>query len=115
MRKLTRLEANKDVRRILHRHTVDLSYCQYSVAGFDIRLTGWLCKVDNSDFNGTQIESLIQEFQRVLAGYSVSGDFDNWSFTTDHISYLGDKKNSDEEEVKIIGDLKVDDYDSEAG
>jgi len=109
------MEANKEVRRILNRHGVDLSYTQYSVAGMDIRLTGWMCKTDNSDFNGSQIEGMIQEFQRVLAGYSISGDFDNWNFSSDHISYLGDKKESDEEEVMLIGDFNVEDYDSEAG
>lgn len=86
---MSRLEANKDVRRILNRNGVDLSYTQYSVAGMDIRLTGWLCKYDGSDFSTVQIENLIHEFQRTLHGYSVSGDFENWQFTTDHISYIG--------------------------
>lgn len=94
MRKLSRLEANKEVRRILNRHSVDLSYCQYSVGGMNIRLTGQLYKTDTSDYSGTQIEGMIQEFLRILPGFSISGDFDNWKFTSDHISYLGDKSSS---------------------
>ena len=118
MRKLSRLEANKEVRRVLNRHGVDLSYCQYSVAGMEIRLTGWLCKLDTSDFNGSQIESMIQEFMRLLPGFSIVGSLDNWSFSTDHISFLGDgngpsKGNGGEEDQERY---YIDyDYDSEAG
>src|SRR3989344_619937 len=119
MRKLSRLEANKEVRRVLNRHGVDLQYCQYSVAGMEIRLSGWLCKHDTSDFNGSQIEGMIQEFMRLLPGFSVAGGFDNWSFSTDHISYLGDGREDvtspgggrEEEQERYIIDI---DYDSEA-
>jgi hypothetical protein len=112
MRKLTRMEANKEVRRVLTRHSVDLSYSQYSVAGKDVRLTGWLCKIDTSDFNAVQVENLVQEFQRKLPGYSISGDMDNWSFTSDHISYIGDRMKGRDEEDQLQ-DLVID-PDSEA-
>lgn len=105
---MSRLEANKDVRRILNRNGVDLSYTQYSVAGMDIRLTGWLCKYDGSDFSTVQVENLIQEFQRTLHGYTVSGDFENWSFTTDHISKIGNDHEHEEAQVYY------EDYESEA-
>lgn len=96
MRKLTRLEANKEVRRVLNRHGVDLGYCQYSVAGADIRLCGWLCKHDSSDFSGTMIEGMIQEFMRVLPGFTISGAFDNWSFSSDHVTFLGEKETEEQ-------------------
>lgn len=115
MRKFSRLEANKEVRRVMNRHGVDLSYAQYSVAGMDVRLTGWLCKSDTSDFNASQIETMIQEFQRYLPGYTVTGDFDNWNFSTDHITYLGDRtQGNDDEDLTILADSQVSDYDSEA-
>lgn len=110
---MSRMEANKEVRRNLNRHGVDLAYTQYSVAGMEIRLTGWLCKHDASDFNIGQIEYLINDFQRYLPGYSVCGEFDNWKFTTDHVSYLGDSKKTAAEEKQFIDDLNSD-YDSEA-
>ena len=94
MRKLSRLEANKEARRVLNRNSVDLSYVQYSVVGTDIRLTGWLCKVDNSEFSTHQIEILIQEFQRRLPGHSISGEMDNWKFTSDYITFLGERHKS---------------------
>lgn len=96
MRKFSRMEANKEVRRVLNRHGVDLSYAQYSVGGMDVRLTGWLCKPDQSDFNASQIEAMVQEILRYLGGYTVSGCFENWSFSSDHITYLGEKKSGDE-------------------
>lgn len=108
MRKMSRLEANKDVRRILNRHGVDLSNAQYSVSGMDIRLTGWLCKYDGSDFCASQIEGLVHEFQRVLDGFTISGDFENWNFSSDHISQVGGKE--EEEEAPAF----FDDYESEA-
>lgn len=116
MRKLSRLEATKEVRRVLNRHGVDLSYCQYSVAGMEVRLTGWLCKLDASNYNGSQIESMIQEFMRLLPGYSIVGSLDNWSFSTDHINFIGDGRDDshnsgggeEDQERYII------DYDSEA-
>lgn len=89
--KRSRMESNKIVRQVLHRHGVDLTYTQYSVAGRDIRLTGYLSRLDGGKYNANMIESMIYEFQRYLAGYTISGDFENWSFTQDHISFLGDK------------------------
>jgi hypothetical protein len=109
MRKMSRLEANKEVRRVLNRHGTDLSFAQYSVAGYDIRLTGWLCRIDTSDFNVTQIESIIHDFHRYLPGYTITGDFENWSFTTDHITFLGDRTKGDSEnETYFMFDDPVD-------
>ena len=95
MTKLSRMEANKIVRRVLSRHTVDLSQTQYSVSGKDIRLTGFLCKTDGSHMPANHIETMIQEFMRYLPGFYITGDFSNWSFTSDHITFLG-KEDSNE-------------------
>ena len=91
MKKLSRLESNKEVRRVLNRHCADLSQCQYSCSGFEIRLTGWLCKTDGSEYHPYQIESIIQDFQRKLKGYLIQGDLDNWSFSSERIKYLVEK------------------------
>jgi hypothetical protein len=94
MKKLSRMESNKEARRSLNRHGVDLAYCQYSCSGHELRLTGWLCKHDSSDFNPAQIEALIHDIQRCIPGISIAGDFENWKFSSDHISFVGDKKDS---------------------
>jgi hypothetical protein len=92
MKKMTRMESNKEARRVLNKHGVDLGYCQYSCCGMNIMLGGWLCKHDGSDFNGAQIQAMIVDFQRVLQGFTISGDFDNWQFNSESISFIGDKK-----------------------
>jgi hypothetical protein len=116
-RKLTRMEANKEARRVLNRHSVDLSYCQFSCSGTELRLTGWLSKVDSSDFSAPMIEGMIHEFYRRLPGYTVVGDFDNWNFNSERITFLGDgqqkRGQGDSEEVTVY-EINLDDYDFEA-
>lgn len=117
MKKMTRMESSKEVRRVLNRHGVDLSYCQYSVAGYEIRLTGWLCKTDASDFVAGQVEGMIQDFKKSLHGFYISGDLDNWTFTSEYISFIGDRDGRvtgsgvGEEQ---IWEIDLDDYDFEA-
>lgn len=117
MKKLSRMESNKEARRVLARHQTDFSYCQYSCCGMEVRLTGWLVKTDGTDFNGPQIEAIIFDFHRHLPGYTVMGEFENWNFNSERISFIGDKNASgdggeDEEEQVYIIDL--DDYDFDA-
>lgn len=87
--KVSRMEGNKEVRRVLARHGTDLSYCTYSCSGSEVRLTGSLVKTDGSDFSVHQVETIIQDFMRHMNGFSIHGDMDNWNFTQDHITYLG--------------------------
>ncbi len=116
MKKMTRMESSKEVRRVLNRNGVDLSYCQYSVAGYEIRLSGWLCKTDGSDFVPGQVEALIHDFKKALHGFSVAGDLENWHFTSEYISYLGDKaqhKGGGMEGDEQVWEIDLDDYDLE--
>lgn len=115
MKKMTRMESSKEVRRVLNRNGIDLSYCQYSVAGKDIRLTGWLCKTDGTDFSATQIETMINDFKSTLRGFMVSGDCENWSFTSDYISFLGEREHGGSGyEEQTVYEIDLDDYDFEA-
>ena len=113
------MESNKEARRILNRHGVDLAYCQYSCVGNEVHLSGWLCKHDGSDFNGPQIQSLINDIQRLLHGFSVSGNCDNWKFTSDSISYVGEREDRKQGSGGSAGEqvtyeIELDDYDFEA-
>lgn len=85
------MESNKEARRVLNRHGVDLSNCQYSCSGSEIRLTGWLCRYDGSDFSGQMVEALVQDLKGKLGIY-VYGDLDNWKFSNESISFLGGKE-----------------------
>ncbi len=112
------MESNKEARRILNRNGVDLAYCQYSCVGMEVHLTGWLCKHDGSEFNGPQIQAMIYDFQKTLHGYSVTGDFDNWNFTTERISYVGEKETHKSDGgvagEQVTYEIDLDDYDFEA-
>jgi hypothetical protein len=96
--KLSRMEANKEARRVLSRHRVDLSYCMYSCSGNEVRLTGELIKSDGGDFSATMIEGMIQEFCRKLPGFAIVGELDNWSFSGTHITSTGKGKEEEEKE-----------------
>lgn len=120
-KKLSRLESSKEVRRCLNRHSVDLSYCQYSASGYEVRLTGWLCKIDGSEFHGLQIEALIQDLNRKLPGFFINGDLDNWKFNPEHIQYLAERKSTIYSDESKKGDElseteeEFDDFDIKAG
>ncbi len=116
MKKLSRMECNKEARRVLNRHQTDLAYAQYSCCGMEVRLTGWLSKTDGTDFSGPQIEAIIFDFHRHLPGYTVYGDFENWNFNSERISYIGEKRTSEsgEEEEQTIYYINPDDYEFDA-
>ncbi|MBA2405571.1 MAG: hypothetical protein H0V66_12415 [Bdellovibrionales bacterium] len=114
-KKLSRMEANKEARRVLNRHQVDLAYCQYSCCGMEVKLNGYLCKHDGSEFNAHQIEAIIYDFQRHLTGFTVWGDFDNWNFNSERISHVGERpQGNGGEEEQTVYVIDSDDYDSEA-
>lgn len=98
MQKMSRLESSKEVRRVLNRFGVDLTQCQYGVYGREICLTGMLLKTDGSDFGGQEIEYMIHEFQAILRGFTVRGEMDNWSFSSDHINSVGGEEEQPHEE-----------------
>lgn len=99
--KNSRLENSKEVRRVMNRFGVDLTQCQYSVTGREIRITGRLLKTDGSDFGGPEVECLIQEFQSVLRGFFVRGEMENWIFSSDHIQSVGKDQDKEETEEEV--------------
>ncbi len=112
MRALSRLECNKEVRRVLFRHAVDITECQYSCSGTEVRLTGWLRRNDRTDFNFIQVENIIQDLQKVLKGYFIVGEFDNWVFNSERIIY---KFKKDDGKIECVEKVLVeDDHDDAA-
>ncbi len=80
--KLSRFEANKEVRHVLARHSVDTTLLSFQTYGKEINLSGILWHNDNSDFNAHQLEAMIQDFQLTLPDYTIRGEMENWSFTS---------------------------------
>ena len=112
------MESNKEVRRVLNRNGVDLGFCQYSCFGSEILLSGWLCKHDGSEFSGPQVQALIGDMARYMNGYAVKGEFDNWSFNSERITYVGEKSGAKEaassggaEEHQVVYEIDLDDLD----
>lgn len=115
MKKMSRMECSKECRRALNRHGVDLTNCQYIVAGYEVRLNGWLCHVDTTDFTAQQIEEMLKDFRQTLPGFSVYGDMENWRFNSETIMYLADGlSKGDAEESNEVYVIDLDDYDFEA-
>jgi hypothetical protein len=114
MRRTNRLEASKDCRRVLARHNVDLGRCYYNCSGYEIRLYGRLLKNGGGDFHPTQIENMIQDFKKAVRGISVYGDLDNWSFSSDHVAFLGEKKEHTKADDSIVTFFDEEDYGDEA-
>lgn len=112
-KKMTRMESNREARRVLNRHHVDLAYCQYSCSGRDILLTGWLCKTDGTDFTGPQLVTMIEDFQRHLVGYTINGELDNWNFNSERITYVGDRdqRQNGEEKEQEVYEINLDEFD----
>jgi hypothetical protein len=90
-KKVSRLESNREVRRILARHSAALEYCTYSCTGSEVRFTGVLVKNTGHQFNVQQIENIIQDILRNLSGHTIRGELDNWNFSAEHITWLGSK------------------------
>lgn len=88
MKKITRLESSKKLRRVLNIHHVDLCLCQYAIFGKEITLSGYLNKIGGLDFNTSQVESLILDLVRIFPGISIRGELENWKFTSDNIREL---------------------------
>lgn len=118
MKKMTRMESSKECRRVLNRHGVDLGYCQYTCTGYEVRLHGWLCKTDHSDYTAQQIEEMLRDFNQTLNGFSVYGELENWAFNSERIQFLGDKsgseKGGDSEIAQEIYTIDLDEFDFEA-
>ncbi|MFY7993693.1 MAG: hypothetical protein ACOVP4_10400 [Bacteriovoracaceae bacterium] len=92
MKKLSRMEANKEARRVLAKHGTDLSECQYSCSGSEVRINGYLRKIDGSEFSVQGIEAMIVDFGRHLPGFYIAGDCKNWNFNSDHVNHVGSSK-----------------------
>ena len=118
MKKMTRMEYSKECRRVLNRHGVDLSYCQYTCTGYEVRLHGWLCKTDASDYTAYQIEEMLRDFHHTLQGFSVYGEMENWAFNSERIQFLGDKfgdkKGGGDDATQEVYTIDLDEFDFEA-
>lgn len=72
IKKLSRLETNKDVRRILVRNGVDTTKVQFSCHGKSVSITGGLYKDGGQEFEIILIENIMQSL--LSLGYQIQFD-----------------------------------------
>ncbi len=83
-KKPSRLESNKDVRRILLRHRVDLSQLAFSCHGRTVSFSGDLVKDGGRDFSASEIDMMVLEILGLNLG--VLSDLKNWDINGGTIS-----------------------------
>lgn len=86
----SRLDANREVRRIFVRHGVDTSKIQFSCQGKSLQLSGSLLKEGGHDLESNIVEAISQELSRL--GIRIISDLDNWSIIEGTISKKGPKQ-----------------------
>lgn len=84
---LTRLEANKEVRRVLVRHSVDMNKIQFSCQGKNLTLSGGLFKDNGEEIDALILEVVMQELGRI--GVRISADLENWVISDGTITKKG--------------------------
>jgi hypothetical protein len=80
----SKLEAIKEVRRVLVRHGVDTTEVHFSCYGKSLLLTGGLYKNGGLDLEMTTVEVIMQELNRV--GLRITCELENWNITEGRIS-----------------------------
>lgn len=97
---LTRLELNKEVRRIFVRHGIDTSKIQFSCQSRSLSLTGALFKEGGQEVEIHVVEIVVQELGRL--GIRVGGcELENWNIMEGTISRKGSRA-IEESQLKVI-------------
>jgi hypothetical protein len=85
----SRAEINKDVRRILVKHSVDTGKLAFSCSGKLLTMTGYLCKSDGKELEMRTLEIVIQDLAKM--GLQLYCDLENWSVSNGTVSKKASK------------------------
>jgi hypothetical protein len=85
----SRAEINKDVRRVLVRHSVDTGKLAFSCSGKLLTMTGYLCKSDGNELDMKMLEVIVQDLARM--GLQLYCDLENWSVSNGTVSKKASK------------------------
>lgn len=80
---ISRYETNRNVKRVLARHAVDLNELQYSCSGKTVSLYGNLKKDPEGDFTPPKIETIVSEILDLPHVNSIHFVLDNWNIHFD--------------------------------
>ena len=89
-KQMSRLEANKEVRRILVRHGIDTGKLQFSCNARSLSLSGELYKEGGKDLDLVTMEALLKDFSRL--GLRITSELSNWTISDGSITRKGKHK-----------------------
>lgn len=75
----SRYKVNREIRAVLVRNSVDLSAIEFSFSGRTAWIRGELLKVDQSDFQASQIEDIAKDICRLPSVRELFFDLNNWT------------------------------------
>lgn len=84
---MSRLEANREVRRIFVKHGVDTNKLHFSCQGKTVFLTGDLLKDGGQDIEQKHIEMILFDLERL--GIRINCELGNWTISPGTISKKG--------------------------
>jgi hypothetical protein len=99
----SRLEVNKDIRRILVRHSVDTTKLQFTCSGKLITMTGGIYGEGGKELTLSNIDAIFKDITRM--GMRVYCELENWTITDGSISKKGgnnkgEQKNASSNQAK---------------
>ena len=96
----SRLEVNKDIRRILVRHSVDTTKLQFTCSGKLITMTGGIYGEGGKELSLSHIDAILKDISRM--GMRVYCELENWAISDGSISKKGshDKQQNNQQAKK---------------
>jgi hypothetical protein len=86
----SRLEVNRDVRRILVRHGVDTTKLHFTCTGKTITMTGAIYKDGGQEIALQAVDAVFRDISRL--GYRVYCEFENWTVSDGAVMKKGQTK-----------------------
>ncbi len=104
--KLSRLEANKVVRRVLNRHYVDLGELNFSCSASEVRFLGYVRKISGYELSYRQMDHLIRDLSDGLPGYQLKGETTNWNFSNSYCEALFDPNTVETDDIDEVEEVE---------
>lgn len=84
--KVSKAQVSKEVRRILARYQVDLTYIHFSASIHTIHLSGYLIKASGYDFSASVVQTLTNELLKIGA---IRCELENWHIGNEGVNFTG--------------------------
>jgi hypothetical protein len=95
MKAMSRVDANREIRRIFARHRVSTSSLQFMCNGKNLLLTGSLLNDSGQELEQSVVDQVVQELSRT--GLRINSELDNWNISEGAVSKKGGKTDEKKE------------------